>query len=298
MEKRLGSLVLEGATLISLDNCEDDIGGELLCQIMTQQLVRIRILGVSQTPACRWRGTIGGNGNNIGVRSDMARRTLIANLDANLERPEQRSFEKNPIRMIQENRGALYRRRPDHRARLAAPPVNRWAKASFRSSRQLRGMGRKPVRLPLIWLDRDDLPVERHGRGVREDDPDQINAKTLFSLVASRLLPENPPPPARCSTPPHWRTRPEATLSFTPSLTSRFFGGELRGGGISVNRVGRWLKGLRNQIHGDAFGLWSCKKIAEPRRPIQDCTKRHQMHRRSEVRTYITRSDCEFLRVR
>ena len=105
MKKQLGSLILEGATIISLDNCEEDIGGELLCQIATEQVVRIRILGQSQTPACRWRGTIGGNGNNVGIRSDMARRTLIVNLDTGLERPEQKRFKANPVRQASENRG-------------------------------------------------------------------------------------------------------------------------------------------------------------------------------------------------
>ncbi len=97
MEKRLGALILEGATIISLDNVEEDVGGELLCMIATQQTIKIRILGLSEMKTCRWRGMIGGNGNNIGIRSDMARRTLIANLDAGLERPEQRRFRSDPV---------------------------------------------------------------------------------------------------------------------------------------------------------------------------------------------------------
>jgi putative DNA primase/helicase len=52
MEKRLGSLILEGAPIISLDNCSHDLGGDLLCQITERRLIRIRILGKSEAPEC------------------------------------------------------------------------------------------------------------------------------------------------------------------------------------------------------------------------------------------------------
>src|SRR6516162_5580342 len=58
IEKRLGSVVLSGAALISIDNCTRDLGGEMLCQLAERPLVRIRILGRSEMPECECRTTI------------------------------------------------------------------------------------------------------------------------------------------------------------------------------------------------------------------------------------------------
>jgi hypothetical protein len=51
-EKRLGSILLGGVPMISLDNCTHDIGGEFLCQLAERSVVKIRILGRSETPDC------------------------------------------------------------------------------------------------------------------------------------------------------------------------------------------------------------------------------------------------------
>jgi putative DNA primase/helicase len=53
LEKRLVSELLAGRAIITIDNCSRPIGGDLLCQMLTQTLVRPRILGKSETPTCR-----------------------------------------------------------------------------------------------------------------------------------------------------------------------------------------------------------------------------------------------------
>jgi putative DNA primase/helicase len=50
MEKRLGSELLAGNRLISIDNCDEPLGGQLLCQMLTQQMVKVRILGKTLIP--------------------------------------------------------------------------------------------------------------------------------------------------------------------------------------------------------------------------------------------------------
>ena len=42
-EKRLGAAFIAGDGTISIDNCEQPLGGEFLCQVLTQSLVSIRI---------------------------------------------------------------------------------------------------------------------------------------------------------------------------------------------------------------------------------------------------------------
>ena len=118
MEKRLGALVLEGVPMISLDNCSHDIGGDLLCQITERRLIRIRILGKSEMPECEWRGVLFATGNNITFLGDMARRGLIGNIDAKVERPELREFSFDPDRAGADRSWQLYRRSDHHRTRL------------------------------------------------------------------------------------------------------------------------------------------------------------------------------------
>jgi putative DNA primase/helicase len=87
MEKRLGALLLESAPIISLDNLSEDLGSDLLCQICSQRIVKVRILGKSETPDCEWRGMLFATGNNVRLLGDLTRRGLLCNLDARVERP-------------------------------------------------------------------------------------------------------------------------------------------------------------------------------------------------------------------
>src|SRR5262249_1058250 len=41
-EKRIGSILLSGIPIVSLDNCIHDLGGELLCQLTERPVIRIR----------------------------------------------------------------------------------------------------------------------------------------------------------------------------------------------------------------------------------------------------------------
>jgi hypothetical protein len=105
MQKQLGSLLLEGTPIIALDNLDHDLKSSLLCQIISQPAVQIRILGKSKAPAIEWRGTLICNGNNIKVMGDLVRRTLIANMNVAMERPETRDFTFNPVQRVLADRG-------------------------------------------------------------------------------------------------------------------------------------------------------------------------------------------------
>src|SRR5439155_7654914 len=92
MEKRLGAALLAGDVLISFDNCEAPIGGELLCQALTQSVLSIRILGKSVNVAIPVNAFFAATGNNLVIAGDMARRSVIGELDPKVERPETRTF--------------------------------------------------------------------------------------------------------------------------------------------------------------------------------------------------------------
>jgi putative DNA primase/helicase len=101
LEKRIGASLMAGDVLVSIDNCEEPLGGELLCQAITQSVLKIRILGKSINVDVPSNAALFATGNNLTVIGDMTRRTLLCALNPNCERPETREFPVNPIEMIQ-----------------------------------------------------------------------------------------------------------------------------------------------------------------------------------------------------
>ena len=65
LEKRLGAALLAGDTAISLDNCDHEVGGAFLCQVLTQRHLNIRILGLSKHAEMLINATIFATGNNL-----------------------------------------------------------------------------------------------------------------------------------------------------------------------------------------------------------------------------------------
>jgi hypothetical protein len=96
-EKRLVGLLLAGYPIISLDNMNGELGGDLLCQAVERPLVLVRRLGGSDLFEIESHATLFATGNALRVLGDMTRRTLISTLDAQMERPELRTFQKKPV---------------------------------------------------------------------------------------------------------------------------------------------------------------------------------------------------------
>jgi len=150
-EKRLGSVILSGVPMISLDNCTHNIGGEFLCQIAERPVVKIRILGRSETPDCEIHTAVYATGNNVTFTGDMVRRGLVCNLEALDERPELRKFKRNALRQAAGNRATYVAAALTvMRAYLAAGspevcgPFGSYAEWSIM------------VRSPLLWLGEPD----------------------------------------------------------------------------------------------------------------------------------------------
>jgi putative DNA primase/helicase len=182
MEKRLGALLLEGAPMINLDNASDNIGGDLLCQITEQRIVRIRILGRSEAPTCEWRGCMFATGNNVALTGDMTRRGLICNINPKVERPELREFPFNPIERLLSDRGSYVAAALTiTRAFIAVgcpTPDGCKPLASY-------GAWSKAVREPLVWLGKED-PVTSMEQA-RAADPVRSAARTMVALWKDHL---------------------------------------------------------------------------------------------------------------
>jgi putative DNA primase/helicase len=179
-EKRLGSSLLTGQPLISIDNVNGELAGDALCQIIERPMVDIRILGKSEKVRIEARGTsIFATGNNIVLVGDLCRRALIAKLDPKMERPELREFKGNPVMAVCAYRGAFIAAALTIcRAYFVAGRPNRARLASFEGWSDT-------VRSALIWLGKAD-PVQSM-EDAREDDPELGALRNMLSAWSETI---------------------------------------------------------------------------------------------------------------
>jgi putative DNA primase/helicase len=184
-EKRLGAEVMEGSSIIVIDNVNGGLSGDFLCQTVSAAWLKPRVLGKSQNVRVPNAWSILANGNNIKIIGDLTRRALLCQLDANMERPELRCFASDPIARLLEARGRYVAAALTiARAYLCAgfpvvcPPL-----AGFRDwSRFVRG--------PLVWLGRadpaDSVEITRGG------DPDITNLRAVLAAWLATIGIEKP----------------------------------------------------------------------------------------------------------
>jgi putative DNA primase/helicase len=105
LEKRLIASVLAGDAIVLIDNCSRDLGGDFLCQMLTQEMLKVRILGASFNAEVPSNATLFATGNNVVISGDLGRRSLLCSLDAGVERPELREFDYSPTALARRERG-------------------------------------------------------------------------------------------------------------------------------------------------------------------------------------------------
>ena len=174
-EKRIGSILLSGIPIVSLDNCIHDLGGELLCQLTERPVIRIRVLGRSEMPLCEVHTAVFATGNNIVFKGDMVRRGLVCNLEALDERPELREFEADALDIAAADRGPYV---------AAALTIVR-AYIAAGSPKVCPSLGSysawsNMVRSPLVWLGEPDPVLSMEG--LRNEDVELANIREFFSL--------------------------------------------------------------------------------------------------------------------
>jgi putative DNA primase/helicase len=106
LAKVLFSELLCGSQYILLDNAGDGVGVEsdMLCSMLTAAEYRDRVLGKSWTKQVPTRALVIFTGNNLTIKGDLTRRTLMIHMDAKCERPELRNFEQDFTSLIEEQR--------------------------------------------------------------------------------------------------------------------------------------------------------------------------------------------------
>jgi hypothetical protein len=238
-EKRIGSVLLSGMPIVSLDNCTHDLSGELLCQLAERPVIKIRILGRSEMPDCEVHTAVFATGNNISFKGDMVRRGFVCHLEALEERPELRTFQRDTLKQVAADRGRY----------VAAGLTIIRAYLAAGAPRVCGPFGSYPewstmVRSPLVWLGEPD-PVSSMDTS-RVEDPELSDIRELFSLWLSyeidldvpyltiRLIEEACKPP----------------IGFNPPAFKQFLvrvAGD-KDGGVSAKKLGEWLRRISGRV--------------------------------------------------
>jgi hypothetical protein len=185
MEKRLGSALIAGDQIISIDNCKLPLDGDLLAQALTQQRLKIRLLGQSKLVEVPTNAAILATGNNLTITGDLPRRSLLCALDPQCERPELREFKSNPLNIIRADRAryvtaALVILRAYYCAGRPGRPL---VLGSFEEYSDL-------VRGALLWLGQADPCATMDA--IRRADPKLDALRTIFdqwrSIVGTKRI--------------------------------------------------------------------------------------------------------------
>jgi putative DNA primase/helicase len=175
-EKRIASALLAGYPLVSLDNVNGELRSDLLCQAVEQPLLRVRVFGVLELVEIENTASFVTTGNNLKLVADLTRRSLRGDLDAVMERPDQRLFGHDPIGIVRADRGKFV---------SACLTIVRAFQVAGCPGKPLTpmvsyGQWTKFIRAPLVWLGQPD-PAESV-EAARDDDP-ELEALTSFITV-------------------------------------------------------------------------------------------------------------------
>jgi hypothetical protein len=243
MEKRLGAAFIAGDALISIDNREIPLGGELLCQALTQTTLKVRVLGKSLNAEVPSNAAVFATGNNLTLAGDMTRRAIRCSLDPGVERPELREFDRDPIATVEAARGdyaiaALTILRAFH---VAGRPQQTTPLGSFVESSRW-------VRDSLIWLGEAD-PCATMDQ-VREADP-RLEAFNMVieqwqAVLGQRRVSVKEVIDAAVE-------QRQASFAGRPEFLHPDFREALLvvagdGGAINSRRLGKWLSANQNRI--------------------------------------------------
>lgn len=121
--KRLTSVLLRGETHIHIDNLTVALESGVLASALTQEIWEDRLLGQTKTVSLRIRQIWAANGNNVAMSDEIARRTVWIHLDANEEKP----WERTHFRHANLRTWALQNRPALIAAALAL--INEWVRA-------------------------------------------------------------------------------------------------------------------------------------------------------------------------
>jgi hypothetical protein len=176
IRKAVVAVLREGHAIINLDNIEHPLKSPDLSRAITQPIYQDRVLGESRTIRVPTNVLWTATGNNLTFRGDLVVRALLCQLDARIERPEERQFKITDLRRyVAQHRKTLV---------AAAMTILRAYVTAGRPDQGLKAWGgfeewSATVRAPLVWLGMaDPYGTRQH---LFEDDPDREQAAAALS---------------------------------------------------------------------------------------------------------------------
>jgi putative DNA primase/helicase len=258
IRKAVLAALLEGHSIVNLDNIEHPLGSPHLSRAITQIEYSDRILGASKLlrlpTSLTWMVT----GNNLAFRGDLAVRALLCRQDAKLERPEERKFKIPDLKVYV----------ADHRCELvaAALTILRAYVVAGRPDQTLRPWGgfddwTAVIRAPLVWLGvADPCATRQH---VIEDDPDREQAAALITAWHSVFGGE-------AVQTAHVIERAASSPELTSALLA-VAADKKEGTRIDPRRVSWWCRGWRDRVvdglslvRGKDYGKSATWRVMQP----------------------------------
>jgi hypothetical protein len=177
-EKRLFTILMQGDQMVSIDNVTRPIGGDALCTILTEPTWQSRVLGESRNVSVNTNVLLTATGNNLAFAGDMTRRALLCRMDARMENPEGRSFNKDLRTWV-----------PEQREKLVAAGLTvlrAFVSAGRPGVTKLEPFGSfeawsNLVRGALVWLGEPDPCLTR--QHILADDPIKLKLSAFFAAV-------------------------------------------------------------------------------------------------------------------
>jgi hypothetical protein len=107
--KRITATLLEGATMITIDNLEGKLDSPSVASVLTSPSWKDRILGVSKSAELPHRASWLATGNNIVLGGDLPRRCYLIRIDAKTSKPWERTGWRHPElrQWVVDHRGEL-----------------------------------------------------------------------------------------------------------------------------------------------------------------------------------------------
>lgn len=176
LRKTVSARLMQGGCFITLDNASAALRSDFLCQVLSQEEVSSRVLGASRTVTLPTAVTFCATGNGLRFAGDLTRRVVLINLDAGVERPEERVFEQDVVEVAQLRRVEIV---TACLTILRAFMANKGEKVvpALGSFEQWSNM----VRSALVWLGMPD-PLANSIK-VRDNDPEKERTSAILSAL-------------------------------------------------------------------------------------------------------------------
>ncbi|MCP4113229.1 MAG: hypothetical protein GY749_48160 [Desulfobacteraceae bacterium] len=166
--KMVDSILYEGDSVVMLDNIETTVSNSKLCSVATQELIGIRILGMTKKVTVPSNSLWLHNGNNLRYSGDITTRVLPCRINPMCERPEERTFKKSDLKLFcLENRDKIVSAiLTVIKAYIIADESEKPKVKPYDSAFQDWD---HMIRRPIIWLGVDDVVIAKESL-LRDDD--------------------------------------------------------------------------------------------------------------------------------